>query len=125
MCLIITLYVKTRKFVFKGEKGTALLLEGIFNWYLGYCRIFFSDSALPPSVLSENEMFGNIFKTESTKAKEELDNHLSNVMIFIEEYELNHAWERTRHIIFRNMDIETYIIKNGAYNRKKLLLQKY
>lgn len=31
MCLIITLYVTTRKFVFKGEQGTALLLEGIFN----------------------------------------------------------------------------------------------
>lgn len=63
-------------------------------------------------------MFGNIFKTESTKAKEELDDYLSNVMAFIDEHELNHAWERTRHIIFRNMDIDTYINKNGAFNRK-------
>ena len=62
-------------------------------------------------------MFGNIFKTEAAKAKEELNNHIAKINAFVEEHELQAAWERTRDIVFRNMDIDTYITKSGEFNR--------
>ena len=62
-------------------------------------------------------MFGNLFKSEATKAQEGLEVHAQKVMRFIAENDLHEAWERTRHIIFRNMEIGAYITQNGAFDR--------
>lgn len=62
-------------------------------------------------------MFGNLFKTEETKAREGLESHYQKVMSFVAENDLHEAWEKTRNIIFRNMEVRSYITQNGAFDR--------
>lgn len=40
-------------------------------------------------------MFGNLFKTEETKAREGLESHYQKVMSFVAENDLHEAWEKT------------------------------
>ncbi|EAC1459008.1 restriction endonuclease [Escherichia coli] len=63
-------------------------------------------------------MFRNLFKSETTKATEELESFYQKVMYFISEHGLHDAWERTYRIIFHQMEVKEYILEYGALDRK-------
>lgn len=62
-------------------------------------------------------MFGNLFKSEATKAKEDMEAHNKMVIAFLEEHDLFDAWEMTRRFIFRYKDVDDYINVEGTYDR--------